>query len=249
MRISFMYVKLRKIVTAITAYRFRFVLQKFYLLLLPCRAVNLSKLPVNFGCKDMKSNEVEHMHCLHEQSIAMIVIDAYFSLIIIVFGLGHVLVRAIIVDSDKFAYKSYFCSQFRWYIFEETALCLWTGILFISYLKADIVRAWWKAVIVIVLLITLSIALIFLLLLLLFHSYLVVTNQTTYELVRRRRIFYLRGIPERVYPFSKGVCHNLYDFCCHRSNIYNLEPLPSAQMLEERSRLYTCSDIMRCRCC
>ena len=58
-----------------------------------------------------------------------------------------------------------------------------------------------------------------------------------------------RGIPERVYPFSKGVCHNLYDFCCHRSNIYNLEPLPSAQMLEERSRPYTCSDIMRCRCC
>ena len=32
----------------------------------------------------------------------MIVIDAYFSLIIIVFGLGHVLVRAIIVDSGGF---------------------------------------------------------------------------------------------------------------------------------------------------
>ncbi|XP_022926989.1 protein S-acyltransferase 10-like [Cucurbita moschata] len=138
--------------------------------------------------------------------------------------------------------------RFWWYIFEETTLCLWTGILFISYLKADIVRAWWNAAIVIMLLITLSIALIFLLLLLLFHSYLVLTNQTTYELVRRRRIFYLRGIPERVFPFSKGVCHNLYDFCCHRS-VYQLEPLPSVQELEERSRPYTCSDLLRCRCC
>uniref|UniRef100_A0A9I9CSU1 S-acyltransferase n=1 Tax=Cucumis melo TaxID=3656 RepID=A0A9I9CSU1_CUCME len=139
--------------------------------------------------------------------------------------------------------------RFWWYIFEETALCLWTGIWYISYLKADIARSWWKDAIVIVLLITLSIALIFLLLLLLFHSYLVLTNQTTYELVRRRRIFYLRSLPERVYPFSKGVCRNLYEFCCHRGNIYNLEPLPSAQVIEERSRPYTCSDIMRCRCC
>ncbi|MBA0859385.1 hypothetical protein Goshw_006285, partial [Gossypium schwendimanii] len=48
------------------------------------------------------------------------------------------------------------------------------------------------------------------------------------------------GIPERVYPFSKGVCHNLYDFCCGGSNIYSLEPLPSAQELEEKSRPYTC---------
>ncbi|KAG4212590.1 hypothetical protein ERO13_A02G175700v2 [Gossypium hirsutum] len=124
--------------------------------------------------------------------------------------------------------------KFWWYICEETALCLWTGILYIMYLKANISRPWWKDAIMILLLIALSISIIFLLLLLLFHSYLVLTNQTTYELVRRRRIPYLRRIPERVYPFSKGICRNLYNFCCVRSSIYSLEPLPSSQELEEK---------------
>ncbi|KAB2094878.1 hypothetical protein ES319_A02G189900v1 [Gossypium barbadense] len=127
--------------------------------------------------------------------------------------------------------------KFWWYICEETALCLWTGILYIMYLKANISRPWWKDAIMILLLIALSISIIFLLLLLLFHIYLVLTNQTTYELVRRRRIPYLRRIPERVYPFSKGICRNLYNFCCVRSSIYSLEPLPSSQELEEKNRL------------
>ncbi|KAJ4829453.1 hypothetical protein Tsubulata_015704 [Turnera subulata] len=87
----------------------------------------------------------------------------------------------------------------RWYLCEETALSLWTGILYISYLKANITRFWygilfrkWKDAIMILLLIILAISLLFLLLLLLFHSYLILTNQTTYELIRRRRIPYMR---------------------------------------------------------
>ncbi|XP_010266962.1 PREDICTED: protein S-acyltransferase 10 [Nelumbo nucifera] len=140
--------------------------------------------------------------------------------------------------------------RFWWYIAEETTLCIWTGILYITYLKANIARAWWKDGIMILLLVALSICLIFLLLLLLFHSYLVLTNQTTYELVRRRRIPYLRGIPERVYPFSKGICRNLYNFCCDpRRSIYVMEPLPTSQELEAKSRPYTCLDVLCCRCC
>uniref|UniRef100_A0A6N2LZ28 S-acyltransferase n=1 Tax=Salix viminalis TaxID=40686 RepID=A0A6N2LZ28_SALVM len=68
--------------------------------------------------------------------------------------------------------------QFWWYIFEETALCLWTGILYITYLKANILRVWWKDAVMILLLVT---------------FYLILTYQTTYELVRRRRIPYLRN--------------------------------------------------------
>ncbi|KAF5738099.1 protein S-acyltransferase 10 isoform X1 [Tripterygium wilfordii] len=139
--------------------------------------------------------------------------------------------------------------KFWWYICEETALCLWTGILYITYLKTSIARAWWKDAIMILLLIALAICLIFLLLLLLFHSYLVLSNQTTYELVRRRRIPYLRRIPERVYPFSKGICRNLYNFCCVPNSTYSLELLPTALELEEKSRPYTCSHLLSCRCC
>ncbi|GMH24000.1 hypothetical protein Nepgr_025843 [Nepenthes gracilis] len=131
---------------------------------------------------------------------------------------------------------------FWWYICEETALCLWTGILYIEYLKANMSRCWWMDVIMILLLITLSVSFIFLVLLLLFHTYLAFTNQTTYELVRRRRIPYMRGIPERVYPFSKGLCRNLYDFCFVRRSIYKLERLPTAQELEAKLRPYTCCD-------
>ncbi|CDP01825.1 unnamed protein product [Coffea canephora] len=139
--------------------------------------------------------------------------------------------------------------RFWWYICEETALCLWTGILYISYLKSNITKAWWVDVIMILLLATLFVSLIFLVLLLLFHSYLIMTNQTTYELVRRRRIPYLRGIPERVYPFSQGVCRNLYNFCLARSTYYKMERLPTAQELEEKARPYTCLDALTCRCC
>ncbi|KAL9680380.1 hypothetical protein QQ045_018259 [Rhodiola kirilowii] len=148
--------------------------------------------------------------------------------------------------SRKYTYTTEF--DVWWYIFEETALGLWTEILYFSYLKSNMLRAraWWKDAIMIMLLITLTFALIFVLLLLLFHSYLILTNQTTYELVRRRRIPYLREIPERVYPFSNGICSNIYNFCCARSSLYYLEPLPRAHDIEAKARPYTCLDILRC---
>ncbi|XP_042043012.1 protein S-acyltransferase 10-like isoform X3 [Salvia splendens] len=118
--------------------------------------------------------------------------------------------------------------RFWWYICGETALTLWTCILYIGYLKSNILKAWWADIILILLLAALSICLIFLMLLLLFH----------------------RGIPERVYPFDEGVCRNLYIFCCARSSsMYRMERLPTAQELEEKSRPYTCYDVLSCRCC
>ncbi|XP_058098428.1 protein S-acyltransferase 10-like [Magnolia sinica] len=139
--------------------------------------------------------------------------------------------------------------RFWWYIFEETILCTWTCILYITFLKGNTTWEWWKDAVMIMFLVILFISLIFLLLLLLFHSYLVLTNQTTYELARRRRISYLRGIPGRVYPFSKGICRNIYNFCCAHSSIYAIEPLPAAEELQARARPYTCMDILTCRCC
>ncbi|XP_031388073.1 protein S-acyltransferase 10-like isoform X2 [Punica granatum] len=137
--------------------------------------------------------------------------------------------------------------RFWWYLSEEAALCLWTAFLYISYLHTNIYRVWWKSAIMIILLIFLSISLIFLLLLLLFHSYLILTNQTTYELVRRQRITYLSHVPRRLCAFSRGMGRNLYYICCGGSSY--LEQVPTQHELEERSRPYTCLDTLTCRCC
>lgn len=61
-----------------------------------------------------------------------------------------------------------------------------------------------------------------------------------------------REIPERVYPFSNGVCRNLYNFCCctWKSSMYdNMERIPTTLELEEKLRPYTCQDAFTCRCC
>uniref|UniRef100_A0A6N2NIC2 Uncharacterized protein n=1 Tax=Salix viminalis TaxID=40686 RepID=A0A6N2NIC2_SALVM len=119
---------------------------------------------VTFGCY------IFFFSIAHEQSIAMIVTNVFSSLTIIVFGLGRALAGEIIVNFGEFYPSEVPCAKIvmdgMWYIFEETALCLWTGILYITYLKANILRVWWKDAVMILLLVTLSIALI---LLLIFH--------------------------------------------------------------------------------
>ncbi|KAH0942447.1 hypothetical protein HID58_002084 [Brassica napus] len=136
-------------------------------------------------------------------------------------------------------------SKFWWYICEESALSIWTLIMYIDFLT-NVAKPWWKNTIIILLLVVLVISLIFVLLLLLFHSYLILTNQSTYELVRRKRIPYMRNMPERVHPFSRGIKRNLYNVCCGNDT---LDSLPTAYELEDRSRSYTCLDMLKCRCC
>ncbi|TVU27954.1 hypothetical protein EJB05_19459 [Eragrostis curvula] len=105
---------------------------------------------------------------------------------------------------EPFVFTAVEQSFLRWYIFEETILCIWTVALYIESLRLDIEKAWWKDFVGVIMLAVLIFILIFLLLLWLFHSYIALTNQTTYEVARRRRIFYLRGVPDRVHPFSKA---------------------------------------------
>lgn len=139
--------------------------------------------------------------------------------------------------------------RFWWYIFEETILCFWTGILYVSFWSSNVIKTWWKDLIMIVLFAVLAFCFIFLFLLLLFHSYLALTNQTTFELARRRRISYFRGIPRSVSPFSKGICGNLYMFCCSCDSIYTLEAVPPIEELKDRARPYTCLGAISCQCC
>jgi hypothetical protein len=47
-----------------------------------------------------------------------------------------------------------------------------------------------------------------------FHTYLIMSNQTTWEFNVRARITYLRGIPEGFNPFSQGCLGNIELTCC-----------------------------------
>ncbi|XP_064955398.1 protein S-acyltransferase 10-like [Musa acuminata AAA Group] len=139
--------------------------------------------------------------------------------------------------------------RFWWYIFEETMLCIWTGTLYIDLLVSKAMKAWWKDLIAIILIVILVFCFIFLILLLLFHSYLALTNQTTHEIMRRRRILYLRGFPSKVHPFSKGIYRNLIAFCCSCDDKHKLEAVPPVEDVEARAQPYTCIDVISCRCC
>ncbi|XP_057820918.1 protein S-acyltransferase 10 isoform X1 [Cryptomeria japonica] len=139
--------------------------------------------------------------------------------------------------------------KFWWYLFEDSMLCIWTAAMYIMSICRDVSKEWWRGGLEIILLIALLFCLIILLMLLLFHTYLILTNQTTYELIRKRRIHYLRSIPDRVHPFSKGILRNVYNFCCSWDDFYTIDSMPTREELEEKARPYSCWDILSCRCC
>lgn len=58
-----------------------------------------------------------------------------------------------------------------------------------------------------------------------------------------------REVPSKVHPFSRGICGNLFAFCCSCGDIYTLEAVPLMDDLEARPKPYTCIDIISCRCC
>lgn len=131
--------------------------------------------------------------------------------------------------------------KFWWYIFYETALVMWTIVWYIRAFGRSIGSTSLPVESVVLLVI---LALIttecFLITLFLFHSFLILTNQTTYELTRRRRIPYLRSLPDKVHPFNQGIDANLYSFCCSPSSEYPIYVLPSADELENMARPTSC---------
>uniref|UniRef100_A0A0E0KTW7 S-acyltransferase n=1 Tax=Oryza punctata TaxID=4537 RepID=A0A0E0KTW7_ORYPU len=158
---------------------------------------------------------------LHAPNTVMTVINVSSNLIIIVFGLEHALVKGTTSDF---------------------VLTVWTVAFYIQFFHLGIVVSWWKFAVGIVLLVALILILVVLLPLLIFHTYLALTNQTTYEIARRKRISYLREVPSRVHPFSKGICRNLYDLCISKQKGFFLEAVPPLEVLQARARPYTCRD-------
>lgn len=46
------------------------------------------------------------------------------------------------------------------------------------------------------------------------HTYLILTNQTTWEVSKRYNITYLNGVPDHVTPFNHGIKNNIREYCC-----------------------------------
>ncbi|KAJ7568521.1 hypothetical protein O6H91_01G036100 [Diphasiastrum complanatum] len=125
--------------------------------------------------------------------------------------------------------------RFWWYIVLETVLSVWTTVLYFFAFSSRDSNSWWHKAFYLVVFAGLSCSSLFLLTLLIFHSYLVATNQTTYEKTRRRRIPYLRALPANAYPFSKGFRRNIYEFCCGSAeHVYSL---PVVAELEDHGNI------------
>uniref|UniRef100_A0A7S3GBG3 Palmitoyltransferase n=2 Tax=Palpitomonas bilix TaxID=652834 RepID=A0A7S3GBG3_9EUKA len=104
---------------------------------------------------------------------------------------------------------------FWWYLFFQTWVGLWTiGLLFASYEKEIFWSDWFSTnggifacTIIIIGGTAIPGGLFF------FHTYLMVTNASSWEILRRDRIYYTKHLPENIFPFSRGLKGNLRFFC------------------------------------
>ncbi|KAI5063044.1 hypothetical protein GOP47_0021591, partial [Adiantum capillus-veneris] len=126
--------------------------------------------------------------------------------------------------------------KFWWYVLLEIPLCAWTFVLYCTaFTEAKSSYTWLLNGLVVSLLIFLALCLLFLVALILFHGYLIVTNQTTYEVIRRGRLDYMRNVPPMVKPFSRGCVRNIVSFCCGSRSFYHVEEMPSDDILAARA--------------
>ncbi|QDZ19534.1 palmitoyltransferase [Chloropicon primus] len=78
-----------------------------------------------------------------------------------------------------------------------------------------------------------------------FHTYLVLANVTTYEVLAREKIWYLEAYPPGVNPFDRGAWQNLRSFFCQ-----SLESsIPTRLELEEARARETIWDNRYYSCC
>lgn len=51
------------------------------------------------------------------------------------------------------------------------------------------------------------------------HTWMMLTNSTTFEIEKREHLEYLGGTEMCDLPFSKSLCHNIYLFCCKKDDL------------------------------
>lgn len=140
--------------------------------------------------------------------------------------------------------------RFWWYVFLETPLCVWTCVLYsTAFTDSRSSYTWLLNGAVVILLIFLMLCVVFLVALVVFHGYLILTNQTTYEIIRRDRIPYMRNVPSNVKPFSKGYIRNIISFCWGLRSFYHVEEVLDERILDARASSSFCESLYFNFCC
>eukprot|EP00741_Cyanophora_paradoxa_P006301 tig00000989_g6108.t1 len=129
--------------------------------------------------------------------------------------------------------------RFLWYLITETLVCGWGLLLAGSGLEDRPGFKQWLDdngfLLICIILILMFGMLPFSLAV--YHGFLACSNQTTWEMLKRAKIDYLKAVPENVYPFSRGCWPNLRYFCFSLGRGPPVEwQMPSPEALEAKSK-------------
>jgi len=119
---------------------------------------------------------------------------------------------------------------FLWYLFFQAVLIGWgTLILTSGFVEYPTFEEWLSNNLA-MLLVTVFSGMMFCIPfgLFWFHLYLALTNQTTWETLKGRKIPYLQKLPETIFPFHQGIVANLNQFCCIMNSCRNVKILQTA---------------------
>lgn len=140
------------------------------------------------------------------------------------------------------------------FLLAQTMLVLWvltSIVLGISKLDDHRERvASWMYPLMMVVLIPLVFLLFFVGGLLVFHTYLISTNQTTFEVAARWKVDYLKDLPGHANPFSRGCAWNMWDaFCLSVGHEYVLPARDIALSVHQSPCPHECSCCDELNCC
>jgi len=133
---------------------------------------------------------------------------------------------------------------FWWYLLVQTAVIIWCMIVAGSGIYISKEPDWILKCGLLILIEVICILFIFMPLgLLCYHTYLMSTNQTTWENAKRNKISYLKDLPEFILPFDKGVCINISKFCCRNWHIDRRIFVLDTEQVNFKQRLNICTNL------
>jgi palmitoyltransferase len=140
---------------------------------------------------------------------------------------------------------------FWWFLFAETVLIVWSVSCYVvpTFQDPSTTSSWMAANwIILLVMINLTPCSILIIGLLWFHSYLILTNQTTYESLRFDQLWYLpKRMSIHALPFHAGWRINLRQFCMDANA--TAEPLPWRVVNYEDESQATCFRNKYYECC